>query len=182
MRLKFLLPFLLLSLSFQAFSETKESLFGLAKNESAQAGSLSIELKDRNSLTYKPKNISQIKYISGGLASIVFGGGLGHTIQGRRTKNLIFLSGTILFFIGAQVEFIYRMTHLKREIPLDANRKIGLGVLAIGSAIRIWEMIDVWILPSNYKIVKESPFQIKPLAFYDLGAQFHYGLSLNYRF
>ena len=57
-----------------------------------------------------------------------------------------------------------------------------VGAMIAGSVIRIWEIVDVWMLPSNYKVVKESPFQIKPLAFFDSGKRFNYGLSLSYQF
>ena len=56
----------------------------------------------------------------------------------------------------------------------------GLGLIGLG--IRMWEIVDVWLLPSRYRIVKENPFKLKPLAFYDSNNQLNYGLSLSYQF
>ena len=57
------------------------------------------------------------------------------------------------------------------------------GLLAAGTAIRIWELIDVWMLPSHYKVGERKTLQFYPLVFYDQKSKnLNWGLSLNYRF
>ena len=68
------------------------------------------------------------------------------------------LSGQAKFFGGASIAFLIALTGL-----------------------RVWEIMDAWMLPSHYKIVKESPFELRPLAYYNK-KNINLGLSLHYKF
>ena len=154
----------LLSFSFQSFSSDYREPFSVYEDV---------------------KTISKGKYIVGGVFGFVLGFGIGHAIQGRYAeRGWIFtlgnlslisgLSGAVFFGVGAKYQpdnkLIYGVAHAC----------LGLGLIGLG--ISLWEKIDIWLLPSHYKIVKESPVKIKPLAFYDSKKQLYYGLSLNYHF
>ena len=175
--MKLLLSFFLISLSFPAFSETKDfSQESLTEYEES-------------------KTVSQGKYMGGGIASIFIGWGLGHAIQGRYSeRGWIFTAGGALSAVGfigflsskqdalMEAQGLENKEYMEHIVSLSEKDYVFLGAMLIGFGIRIWEIIDVWMIPSNYKIVRESPFQIKPVAFYDSNTNFNYGLSLNYRF
>ena len=61
--------------------------------------------------------------------------------------------------------------------------KVQFGLISALAFISLksWEMVDIWMLPSHYKIVKENPIQIKPLAYYTQN-NMNLGLSLQYKF
>ena len=188
MKAKLLLPIFLLAFCFQGFSES-------IKNPIESQNSLPTAYEDS-------KTLSNGRYIGGGAASILLGWGIGHAIQERYAeKGWIFTAGGALRAIGFS-GFILSL--LSSSIDLQKkfikNHKDGLfedgfpefempglsyfflGAMVAGAGIKIWEMIDIWILPSSYKVVKESPFEIKPLAFYDPHTNLNYGLSLKYKF
>ena len=149
--------------SFQAFSKTGNS-FSNYENR---------------------KTISQGRYIVGGVAGIFPGFGIGHAIQGRYSdRGWIFTTGSVLIPVSFYMTIFFGTAsgyQPDNKFLLSATYA-SLGLIFIGMGIKIWEMVDVWLLPSHYKITKKSPVQIKPLAFYDSNKQFHYGLSFNYQF
>ena len=160
---KIILSVLLFTLSFQSFSEEDDSFSNRERG----------------------KAISQGQYVVGGLAGIFPGFGIGHAIQGRYAeKGWIFTVGSFSMFAGGFGAVFFGMGagYDSNNPLLIGAAYVFLGVMVIGVGLRIWEIVDAWMLPSHYKIVKEKPFQMKPLAFYDSNSQFHYGLSLNYQF
>ena len=128
------------------------------------------------------KMISNGAYIGGGVASIFLGLGIGTAIQGRYKWVHTVTQG--LCFAGLITTGIITVDN-----ALDNNKinwttmsmYLGFG-LALGG-LRIWEIIDTWMLPDHYKIGKEPAFQVLPLAYYDqdLDAT-SLGLSLKYNF
>ena len=127
------------------------------------------------------KTISNGAYIGGGVASIFLGFGIGTAIQGR-----------------------YRWIHSLTQ-GLCVGGLIAAGAMTIGDAVqgeinwttmslyfafglafggfRIWEVIDTWMLPDNYRIVKEPVFQVLPLAYYNQEVDnVGLGLSFQYKF
>ena len=180
MKTKFLLSIFLLALSFQAMS--KEDLLDK---------SLSVKAEQESSYERAFKTIPQDQYFAGGAASFVLGFGIGHAIQGRWKERGWIFTATEIALVLAVNYFSNRertkslvwitLPNAFTNFSISASNDIPtlLSLLALGG-IYIWEKIDIFLLPSHYKIVKRSPFQIKPLAFYD--KQFHYGLSLNYQF
>ena len=158
-----LLSILLLILSFQSFAE----------------------LEDSFSNYQKPKTIYREQYIIGGIFGTMSGFGIGHAVQGRYTeKGWIFTMGGLSLLAGfsGAVYFGFGASYQPDNKLLFGAAYTSLGVLLIGMGLKIWEVVDVWMLPSHYKVVKEKAFQVKPLAFYDTNNQLHYGLSLNYLF
>ena len=161
---KLLLSIFLLSFSFPSFSSENRELF-------SDYGSV--------------KNISQTQYIAGGLIGFFTGFGIGHAIQGRyRDRGWIFTTGSFLMIAGYSGAVFFGMGagHQPDNQFISGLAYASWGAGLIGFGIRIWEIVDVWVLPSRYRIVKESPFKIKPLAFYDSNKQLNYGLSLHYQF
>ena len=152
------------------------------------------------------KSLSKGQYTWGGVASIIPGFGLGHALQGRyMERGWIFTVSEPTIFIGFVVSsFIFLLTSQKvwTNIPqlkepssnkgMNTNEKVRgievhtiFGILSISLfvafiGVKIWEAVDAWVLPSDYKVV-DSSFKIQPLAYYDRGNT-SLGLSLQYRF
>ena len=162
MKTKILLAVFFSALSFQAFSTTEEDVVIPAE------GSV--------------KTISKERYIRGGVASMLLGFGIGHAIQGRYSeRGWIFTAGGAIFIvstIGFVSSFRGRSSNTFKTNSFSDYAFLGLMFVSIGG--RVWELIDAWML--DYKIVKKSPFEIKPLAFYDPYKKLNYGLSLKYSF
>ena len=180
MKTKILLSLLLGALSFQSFSAIEDEAIEAEENFAMPSSEESF------------KTISTGQYIGGGVASLLLGWGVGHIIQGRYSKKAwIFTAGSAVAAVGS-IGFLFsfrssRSKAMESNTPAEALSMSGagyafLGLTLVGAGVRIWELIDVWMLPSHYKVVKKSPFEIKPLAFYDSYKNFNYGLSLKYKF
>lgn len=151
---------------------------------------LSSASEDYNS---SAKTISTGRYIGGGVASILVGFGVGHAIQGRyKEKGWIFtvaelvtIGGyftSVTLLVGDAID----IAETGGDIDVGAVKTKGgmaLAFLAVGIGVRVWEMVDAWILPSQYKVVKESSFQIAPLiSWSDMSSDWNLGFSLKYKF
>ncbi|MCY4321651.1 MAG: hypothetical protein OXC37_04545 [Bdellovibrionaceae bacterium] len=160
---KILLGTFLLTLSFPSFSE--------------------MEMEDSFSGYQNKKTISVGNYVGGGFAGTFIGFGIGHAIQGRYAeRGWIFTAGGLSTILGCSgaVFFGIGAGDNPDNTLLYSAFYASLGVCFVGSIIKIWESIDVWWLPSKYKVA--DFFQLKPIAFYDTNRQFNSGLSLNYQF
>jgi len=174
MKLKSILSLLVLALSFGSLAETT----GNELSDSMTA--------DRFTSSYSgSKTISNGRYIGGGIAAIIPGWGIGHAVQGRwMEKGWMFTAGNLvitggLIFSGVSLFSDAAEKGGEESLKTWGGLTLALYLAAIG--LKLWEVADAWMLPSNYTIVKESPFQIKPLAFYDQ-ENLNLGLSLNYTF
>lgn len=137
------------------------------------------------------KTLSKDKYyISGALGTIV-GFGSGHAIQNRwNDKGWIFTAGEALAVAGFLVAtFVLVDDTVEAAKNNDAEGALSSffkgGALAIGSivlfsAMRIWQIVDVWMLPSDIKVVETPRFQFSPVYSYN-GHNTDYGLSLNFK-
>ena len=137
------------------------------------------------------KTLSKTEYIGSRIAAILPGFGIGHAIQERYSENgVLFTTGGVVLTLGAGGFFASSVLSAARQksmsrpdLPvISFARWISLGAVVVGAGIRVWEAIDIWVLPSNYKVVEGQPFQIKPIAFHDSNANLNLGLSLNYSF
>ena len=149
-----------------------------------------LEMEAPRSYSASTKTITNGQYIGGGVVSLFVGYGIGHAIQGRyMERGWIFTAaelGVLSVFIGS---LVYSLKDLKSgdtieyvtDIMDHAAKPLSLISLLAFVGVRIWEVVDVWNLPSDYKIVKESPFQLSPLYAYN-GNNLDLGLSLKYRF
>ena len=183
---KSLLLSLLIALSFQAFSEETNGEKEVMKSETNQK-----ILMDKT------------KYFGGGAATIFVGLGTGHAIQGRYMENgWIFTAGGLMLLIagvgagvGAEItskrkaimgDFHDIVNALEEEEAyndgISTSTYVYLGLAIVGTAIKTWEIIDIWLPPSKYKLVDQNSIKLKPLAFYSPETKFNYGLSLNYKF
>lgn len=125
------------------------------------------------------KTLPSGRYIGGGIVTLFLSWGIGHAVQGRYAeKGWIFTVGGATSTIGT----IGLYVDLNKNISLSWVGYGFAGMVLVGLGLRVWELIDVWMLPSNYTLVKEKPFQIQPLAFYDQNTDLNLGLSLNYKF
>ena len=115
---------------------------------------------------------------------LLSGWGIGHAIQGRYSdRGWIFTVATgtlytgvvasLLFFSAEALNTAAETTDEKTQQlrVLGSIAKMGTFVIVAGAGIigvSIWNIVDVWDLPSHYKVAKEKPFSVKPLfAFYN---------------
>ena len=144
-------------------------------------------------------SISQGKYIGGGVTSILVGFGVGHAVQGRyKQKGWMFTVGEGLA-LGGYIALVLRgassaLTDLSEAteseseaVPeISGKTKSSFGIasalLLVYSGLRIWEMVDAWMLPSDYKVVQEPALQLKPLVSLAKDSSLNLGLSLKYQF
>ena len=175
----------------------KKSLFmgfilALVANYNPQtfAMELASASEDYNSST---KTISNGRYIGGGVASIFVGFGVGHAIQGRyKEKGWIFTVADLIaiggYFTSAVLLVGDAMDAAESGEGINTGAVktkggMALAFLAVGIGVRVWEMVDAWMLPSHYKVVKESPFQAAPLISWNpMNSSWDLGLSLKYKF
>ena len=173
---------MVLTLSFSALAETTGN----------ELSSESMTTERFASSYEESKTISNGQYLGGGIASIIPGWGIGHAVQGRYwEKGWIFTVGDLVFVGGYLTSVFLLVDDLQTAALKGDSRKVGsatkkfsglsLAFLVGLIGFRAWEIIDAWNLPSHYKVVKKSPFQIKPLAFYNQD-KLNLGLSLNYNF
>ena len=173
---------MVLTLSFSALAETTGN----------ELSSESMTTERFASSYEESKTISNGLYIGGGVASIIPGFGIGHALQGRYwEKGWVFTVGNLVF-IGGYVTFAFVLAEDLQTAALKGDnlkvmsggkKFVGLSLAFLLGILgfKVWEIVDAWNLPSHYKVVKESPFQIKPLAFYNQD-KLNLGLSLNYNF
>ena len=194
MKLKILLSILIGVLSFPAFSEMEDSSFNygegsktVSQSKYIGGGIASIFLGwgIGHAIQGRYKDRGWIFTAGGALITIgVIGVSSDCLLYCIASHNKGAL--TTIEVIGVSSSLIKKSTLENAdsaEVPAFSGVDYAFfGAILVGSVIRIWEMIDAWMLPSHYKIVKESPFQISPLAFYDPQNRFYYGLSLNYKF
>ena len=125
------------------------------------------------------KSITRNRFVTSKVLGPFLGFGIGHAIQGRWSeKGWIF---TALELLTCYV--IVRAI----EIPPDNRQFITIRVAPVAMyfliGTRIWQTLDLYTLPSDYKIVRESKLSVSP--FYSYNSEFfnsNYGLSLSYKF
>ncbi len=185
---KFVLGSALLAfaLSYAPFALSEE-LETLATPSTKDTIATTEKSMDKNAYT---KNIHNSTYFGSGIVSMVFGFGTGHAIQGRwNDTGWIFTVSNVLLFGGMFTLLMSSLTssfHVKLFSPNLAYKAMALYTLAsVYFAFRLWEIIDVWSLPSHYyKIVKTPKLQISPVytANYRDISTSGLGLSLKYNF
>ena len=136
----------------------------------------------KESLTFS--TLSKGQFIGARIASILPGFGIGHAIQGRYGESgWIATAGGVMMAIGG----LWLGSSLVPHPSSAENREVSISgavvVMTVGLGIRVWEMIDVWKIPYDYKAVKAKTLQFYPLVFYDQKSKnLDWGLSLSYRF
>ena len=133
-------------------------------------------------------SITQNQYIAGGVLGALPGFGIGHAIQGRWfEKGWIFTGiqlGAPLVGVGLlSLEYGFFTAQVRRydnRTPLSVFNPLYVGLALAFFAAKTWEIIDVWSLPSHYKIVQEPKLSISPLYSYSPQSS-SYGLSLSYK-
>ena len=125
------------------------------------------------------KTIENDKYIGSGIVGSLIGFGIGHAIQGRYLeKGWIFTVLEVGFFVGANA---FLSSWPDNTIVINGDPTIFTYVLVtIGVGLRIWQIIDLWWLPDDYKIVRN--IELSPDLYTTNKGDLGLGLSLKYRF
>lgn len=104
------------------------------------------------------EKLSKTAYFAGGLTGTILGLGLGHAIEGRWIQD----GGWI--FTGLELGAIYGFSKEKIvanncTVNSTGNATCSTGTTSAGASyafgyviIRIWEIVDVWILPKGLKL------------------------------
>ena len=181
--IKRILCLLALMLCFGPYAFSEEDVaneMGSAESEAATAS-----FRDYDSST---KSITNGQYIGGGVTSILLGYGIGHAIQGRYMERGWIFTASELVAIGGYITSVVFFVTEASDVYRTGNTGgvkafggVSLAFLVALTGLRVWEIVDAWMLPSHYKIVKESPFQLTPLAYYNQ-KNMNLGLSLQYKF
>ncbi len=117
-------------------------------------------LSQDNMVYNKHKNLTDIstgQYVVGGILGTLIGLGAGHAVQERYTENGWLF--TVSQLSGAFAWNIFATQGNEIWATLSAISLIGF---------RIWELIDVWSLPSSHKIAwreEENSFYIAPFLY-----------------
>ena len=170
---------------------------GFYKNPVSKSQTLLVADNHSLSAAGSSQALSQGQYIGGGVVGTVVGFGLGHAIQGRYFRtgwiHTTLQAGSLM---GATTYILYHVSTAlqdKNKRPIHNNAKsitkeddsyflplYTLYMIFLGS--RIWEIVDVWILPSDIKAVRNR-LQILPLlTAHNTQTQGALGLQILYRF
>ena len=145
---------------------------------------------DSNSYS-SARTLPKQKYYIGGALGTFVGFGSGHAVQERwAEKGWIFTAGEALAVAG-YIAATYILFNEGTEAVKNEDAEGALsaifkgGAVAIGSgalfaAMRIWQIVDVWMLPSDMKVAEATRFQLSPVYSYN-GHDTDYGLSLNFK-
>ena len=112
------------------------------------------------------RTISQGQYMGGGVASIFLGFGVGHAIQGRWKErgwiHTVVQSVSLITSLG--VVFVGLSTMGSPSAPGGGMTLVGgpvwgpVGIIAsfVLTGSKIWEVVDVWMLPDSVRIISSS--------------------------
>ena len=98
------------------------------------------------------RTISRSKYIIGGAVGTIFGLGVGHAIQGRWMST-----GWIHTLLQAGVGIGLGIATAQGKG--DQMSVVALLAITLFAIDRIWEIVDVWWLPSSWKTVDSTNMQ-----------------------
>ena len=181
MKLLIIIVVFLFSMSIYGSGELDFSSYYLAGNDSAANG-------DRS--TPSVETISEGQYITGGVIGTVFGFGIGHAVQGRWTKTgwihttlqvggVVVVTASYLWALPLMFTPDEKGTVTVMGIILLTTIVTG-GVAFWGS--KIWEIVDVWRVPSSMKVVSKKRLYMAP-TLYSQNNQGHFlGMKLQYSF
>lgn len=97
------------------------------------------------------------------------------------------MAGILVSVLGAKSEDIKKMQEEWRSPPLSEERKRTLNILFYSCIIaflgaRVWEIVDVWVLPSSVKTsVSQKKLQLAP-SFFSYKNNTFSGLEFKYSF
>ena len=129
--------------------------------------------------------ISNAKYLGGVITAAIPGFGVGHAIQGRyMEKGWIFTALDLLTVGGYFTSAFLTVGDAAEGKSIKKARGMTIAFALAMTGVRIWEVVDAFMLPSNYKVVKESPLQVTPLVSWNdtVSNNLDWGLSLKYKF
>lgn len=126
-----------------------------------------------------PVSISKKRYFAGGFLSLSPIGGVGHAVQGRWQNRGIFFTVMSLMVpvAGMSLQFLSWKSRIDKGKPPFNQLLFWTPYIAV----KAWEVLDAWRLPSHYQIT-ENPFQASPVFTYHNQGNYDLGLSLRYNF
>ena len=174
MKLLIITVVFLFSVNIYGLDELNFSSYYLASNDSADNADRSVS---------NVETINQGQYIAGGVIGTVFGFGIGHAVQGRWTKT-----GWIhtALQVGATGVLVAGYMPLIVAFLSDTKGNNNVVLSVIGSIVllgaKVWEIVDVWAVPSSMKVVSQNRVVYGP-TLYSQHNQGHFlGMKLQYNF
>ena len=150
--------FFIPAMSFALPNLTSENYFAYSDTPTLSSSSLYLASNDDYSNGGSANTISQGRYIGGGVASMFLGFGIGHAVQGRWLEggwvHTALQSGTLVVFMGV-LWFTGLQLHFGEVDSRSITATVGLGLVLSG--LKIWELIDVWMLPDSIRVISSSP-------------------------
>ena len=154
------IPFFVLTLILSYYSNASivknESAILLVENSSALKNKGYFRFQRK--VNTKPKSITRFQYITGGLAAVWPGFGMGHAIQGRwdeggwihpAIQGGVFVSGLSV------LAFRHSPDDWSDKSKFKSFRKEFNFLLGALGLLKVWEAVDIWFLPSHYKMAKK---------------------------
>ena len=116
------------------------------------AVSISLDLFQNNSKA-SSVTITQSQYVVSGVAELIVGFGIGHAVQGRYVNRGWFFTAAplLVYFVGLGISSLVDGGH-KSGLSYEVNRVS----LSLVTALRVWGIIDAWMLPNHYKVKKDN--------------------------
>ena len=169
-------------------SQSDESSSVSAETNDEEAGSINFNDNKNEKVVFFEN------YLLSGPMALFIGMGSGHAIQGRyHERGWIFSLGfalSAMTMVGGFVAFLMTAPPCEGDdcsnnTSLPVPAKISLGVTMVGATafalVKVWETMDVFILPEGYRIVKNNPIAIQPFYSSYLGKE-SLGVSLKWQF
>ena len=96
-----------------------------------------------------PVTITQSQYIVSGISELIVGFGVGHAMQGRYfNRGWFFTAAPILVYaVGMGISSLIGKG--------DVSQGVVRVSLSLVTALRIWGIVDVWMLPNHYRVKKD---------------------------
>ncbi len=155
-----------MSFGLSNLTSESENYFAYADTPTLSGSSLYLASNDDYSSSSNVRTISLGHYMGSGIASTILGFGIGHAIQGRWKEggwvHTALQSGPLAIFGGLVIFMINRDTvdstghgpAIDGTVIYFAGVTIGLGLVMSG--LKIWEMVDIWILPDSIRVISSS--------------------------
>ena len=119
----------------------------------------------------------------------MIGFGIGHAVQGRWGKTG-WIHTTLQ--VGAMAAAVFSVASAIGTVAGGDARSAASAISNVGtvaiigwlvySADRIWEIIDVWVLPSSMKVASEKGLRMTPTLYSQNNQGNFMGLQLQYKF
>ncbi len=101
------------------------------------------------------KHVSRGVYIGGGVLGVLIGFGIGHAVQSRWMRTgwiYTVLQVGVFAVLGLQAPGqVFGLLNAEVWSPRGFRDVLALTASLIFLTSRLWEIVDVWVLPDSYK-------------------------------